>query len=511
MLTTSPQTQNRSAQAARAGGLSRIGPLAVLVGGVALRLPRLGIPFTDNHDFRQTQTAITVQAFLDQGVSVLRYPTPVFGPPWTLPFEFPTFQLSAYPLARLGMPLELACRTAALAWYALSAVLLLRLALRWTEPRIALASLAFYLFSPFGLLWSRASLIDYASVALALGYVLLLGRWVDSPRTGRLTWTIAVGALAFLTKITTLAVVAPAVAVLLAGACSSWLARGQRRRALGHVAGAALAVALPLLAGLAWTAWADHVKSGSPSTAWLTSEHLTRWNFGSWEQRLDAGAWRGIGERIARTILPGALLLLGLPAVWRAWRRRGTATSWAILAAILGAGLAVGTFFNLYAVHDYYLIAVTPPLALLAGAGLVTLAEIPVPWVGVGARALLLAVLVVLATGRVWRWYALPYALSGYRDRTGEPLLEVARQIAALTPRDGWVVVEGEDWNPRLLYWAHRRGFYVKPGITDPAQVAARPEVATLVCRECPESLLSLWPARRTQGTVGGFQLFSVR
>ena len=42
----------------------------------------------DLHAFRQTQTAITVTYLLKVG-PWLAYQTPVLGPPWAIPFEFP--------------------------------------------------------------------------------------------------------------------------------------------------------------------------------------------------------------------------------------------------------------------------------------------------------------------------------------------------------------------------------------------------------------------------------------
>ena len=59
-----------------------------------------------------------------------------------------------------------------------------------------------------------------------------------------------------------------------------------------------------------------------------------------------------------------------------------------------------------------------------------------------------------------------------------------------------------------LMAIAKRRGAG-RAILSDP--IADRREVTTVVCRECPEELLALWPARRPQGTMGGFRLFSSR
>ena len=52
------------------------------------------------HEFRQTQTALSIQFIeKDQNFS-LAYPTPVFGPPWSIPMEFPLYQWVAATLAK---------------------------------------------------------------------------------------------------------------------------------------------------------------------------------------------------------------------------------------------------------------------------------------------------------------------------------------------------------------------------------------------------------------------------
>src|SRR5215468_4517134 len=62
-------------------------------------------PIYEQHGFRQTQTALSAYWILHGG-PWLAYETPVLGAPWSLPFEFPTYQLVVAALARLGVPLD---------------------------------------------------------------------------------------------------------------------------------------------------------------------------------------------------------------------------------------------------------------------------------------------------------------------------------------------------------------------------------------------------------------------
>src|SRR5258708_806650 len=56
-----------------------------------LMASRCNASLIDRRSFRQTQTAISVRAMLDGG-PWLAYETPVLGQPWSIPFEFPTYQ-----------------------------------------------------------------------------------------------------------------------------------------------------------------------------------------------------------------------------------------------------------------------------------------------------------------------------------------------------------------------------------------------------------------------------------
>jgi hypothetical protein len=67
-------------------------------------------PLIGMHSFRQTQTAITSYSILHGG-PWLAYETPVLGPPWSTPFEFPLYQLLAAGLVRSsGIALDSAGR-----------------------------------------------------------------------------------------------------------------------------------------------------------------------------------------------------------------------------------------------------------------------------------------------------------------------------------------------------------------------------------------------------------------
>jgi hypothetical protein len=64
-------------------------PAAIALGFfIGLSLLYSTQPPLENHSFRQTQTALTAWWFVRDGFS-FAYLTPVGGPPWSIPFEFP--------------------------------------------------------------------------------------------------------------------------------------------------------------------------------------------------------------------------------------------------------------------------------------------------------------------------------------------------------------------------------------------------------------------------------------
>ena len=312
------------------------------------RLWNFDAPLVGAHEFRQTQTAITVQTMLEApgfDFPVLDYETPLFGPPWRVPFEFPTYQLTAATLGRLmpGLSVDMACRIAALGWFYLSAALLFGLVRRQVTLAFATVSLGLYLWSPFAIHWSRAAMIDYCTVALGLGY-LALGLWALQRSNGAslagavsagasiaggaiagasIAGAAIAGALTAATKATSW----PGVAFVLGLAflaeqrhSSTWRSWPGRARAAGR---ALVLFGVPLAAGVAWTAWADRTKGASEWTRWLTSSAIRTWNFGRWSDRFELDTWSTLSFVPALLVgmaLAGPVLRRRQPAIWRvAW------------------------------------------------------------------------------------------------------------------------------------------------------------------------------------------------
>ena len=402
-----------------------------LVVAGCIRLPTLFQPLLEAHPFRQTQTAYTAVLYHRNGIDLLHTPLPVVGPPWEVPFEFPLFQAGGAVLMNLGLAMEPALRGLSLACFLASAAVLWQLIARERGPLSAGAGALFFLFSPFSLLWSRASMTEYLATFLGISFAALALSWGQSGHRQRLAGAIAVGTLAMLVKITTGFIwIAPALL----------LVRGRIRDRLPLVA-------IPLLAGLGWTAWADAIKAGGLITRHLTSSALSEWNLGTVAQRIDPATWRAFD----RWSMP--LGVAGLPAILlvRPRRERPGLLAWFGLIVIGGPLL----FTNLYAVHAYYWVAISPAIAGILGIGFTAALErLPHRWVvAVATVAIALALAVRTYVGSAASWSVI---YEGVSDP--ENVLPIASQIREATTKDDLIFIVGRDWTPAIFLYADRRG-----------------------------------------------------
>jgi hypothetical protein len=418
--------------------------------GTLIRIPQLCHGLNEMHAFRQTQTTFVALEYARRGINLLHTPLPIFGLNSDVPMEFPLVQAIAALLIRLGIGPDSAMRIVGLAGFQAAAILLSVLVLRWHGRLATIVVLALFEFSPFGLAWGAAALIDFPAVALSLGMVVGLDAWFRTgSRTGLLLGAMSAWS-AFLVKATT----PPAwcVLVLVSAATVYLTARSWSRIITGLLAGPIPGVA----AGLWWARYADAVKSRNPLTQFLTSAKLQGWNFGTLEQRLDPGAYEPalvrVGSEIAGPLALGLILaVLGIilaPTKIERVRRGG----W--LATVAAAPLL---FFNLYRVHNYYLIGILPAIIAAVGIGIVAVAQ------RIHASTALVAAAgtaLIVVGSAVPQSDVLQWVTSPAPDPGGQ-------RIRAATSASDLILVVGCDWNPTTLYFADRRGLMLRDNNLD--------------------------------------------
>lgn len=413
---------------------------AVLVHLAAVLAPRGG-ELLDGHSFRQLQTALTAQAFQLHGFK-LAYETPVLGPPWSIPLEFPIYPATVAAVSSLsGLPLELCGPAVSLAFFYLAvlggAQLLARLGF---SPSVRLLWVALALTSPIYAIYARHFMIETTAVALGMWFLYLLHRSL----TGSAAWwgpTVVIGALAAVSKSTTFLPFGFAAVLL----TLHTVRRLERRPGLRRLACAALAAVPIATAALVWLRYSDALKAQNPIGSFLTSSNLQEFNFGSLAQRFSPAFWGRIFDRITASASAEATLFVGLPLLWLA-SPAARRWAWAALAAF---SLPVLVFSNLYFVHDYYFMA--NGLFLLAAIAigldaLVARADWPI-----AVRGGIVALALLAQVTTAWRTYGVNFT----RPPVAPPAL--APLIAAATEPDDVILAFGYDWNSALPYYSQRR------------------------------------------------------
>jgi hypothetical protein len=458
-----PSTADREAVRDRSPRVTRrerdwVIALTVVSIALSLHLWSFRSPLLGPHDFRQTQTAFQAREFAEHGVDLLHPRLPVLGPPWEVPFEFPAFQALASVPIRVGLSADTSTHLTALACFAISAVLLFGL-MRYVASRAAaFGALVAFALSPFALVWAGASLMEYLVTACVLAFLWAGIAWRDTGKLPLAIIAVTAASLGMAVKgTTTWGYLIPFVFYRsrneLPG-IGDWLRTRMSPRVWALVA-------MPLVVGVVWTRHADAIKEASPATRWLTTSNLTDWNFGTLQQRLEGVNWVLVGDRI-ESLLVGRYFWAGLIIVAVIFAQRRAFWIGMALAVVL----PVTVFFNLFFVHEYYLIAVTPGIAALLGL------STDLIWRHRAQR--IPAVLVVLGLATVWLaplyWTTKDY----WRDLAFNPpktsfVTAVAGAIRRDVPSNEPVVLQGLGWNPTTLYYAHRRGLMLDPRIATPA------------------------------------------
>lgn len=401
----------------------------------------------DRHPYRQTQTAL-VTYWIKQTGFKLAYEMPVFGPPWSAPMEFPTYQLVVAKLSGwLGTGLESTGRGVSVAFLlgSLPAVYALAGLLGLTPSRRLLV-VATVLAGPVFLFWGRTFLIETTAMCGAIWFLYALARVT---RDGGFLWTgcaALIGSFAALTKVTTFFIhLGPAAIVTVWLLRAHWREHHDRLRLARRLALVATPVLLAGAVGYWWVSYSDHLKGSNPLSQFLTSRSLTSFTWGTLDQRLSLNFWQEVWTSVSGLVVSEiglALLLVSLALVGGRPRR----------IALWGAGFFLTgllLFSNLFYFHDYYYCA--NAVFLLGGAGVLLAAVWDDSRLPLAVRALVLG----LFFGGQFLGYHRNYAHYAAHDLP--PIPEIAQVMYDSVPPEGVVVVYGLDWNTSLAYYSQRR------------------------------------------------------
>ena len=434
----------------------------------------------DRYEFRQLQTALSAYWMRHDGFH-LDYLTPLFGPPWSIPMEFPTYQACVAGLSGLlHWPLEQTGRLVSILFFlaTLPAVHELLGYAGLARSRRLLA-LTVVLSTPVYLFYTRTVMIETTALCFSVWFVYLLQRMLERNSWRLLPWVSAMAVLAALTKITTFVVYGvPAGLLALAHLAGLFRQSGPSgiRPALRTAVLAAIPVAVALAVGTVWVAHGDAIKDSNPYTGFLKSSELRLWNYGPLGLRFEASFWQHLGDNLTQNILAeGALAVILLSATWATPRVR-----WVSLACLAGFFSGPLIFANLYHVHDYYYSA--NALLLTGAAGLLLASAWDHPRLPDRARWVALGLVLLL------QYRAFDRGYHYYYWKEAPPPPDLAAIMRETVPEEGVILIYGTDWNPLLPYYAQRRVVMI-PGDRDD-------ETAVL------EAVLAKLPPRRIAALV---------
>lgn len=415
----------------------------------ALTLLHLGIatagwrrPLVGQHAFRQTQTALTSYWML-RGSPLLAYETPVFGPPWSIPFEFPLYQWLAARWSHLsGMALDQSGRTVSLAFFYTVPFIIVWLTRRLRLPVMTAVLFAvLYLTSPLYLFWSRAFLIETTAVAFSLAYFAAATAGVKTGRASLLFAAAILGSLAGLVKVTTFA--GALAAVSLFGVVSIWRNRPAAREIVRF---GLLALACPLVPAIWWVRFSDAVKIQNPLQHQASGD-LWAWNFGQPSLRITRAFWSVLfhhrfPDLLGDLWLPILIILLGAAL----YRRKIPVLA---VAAAFGYWAPTLVFAPLHYIHSYYPCGTAAylyvGLAVLGGA----------LWPSTRPKQLAFAALtVVLAAGNLAEYWRV-YRPSVFPPP--HPFIAAAQFVRAHTAPQDIILIYGSSWNSIIPYYGERR------------------------------------------------------
>jgi hypothetical protein len=404
------------------------------------------------HEFRQIQTALTARSIQQEGWT-LAYPTPLFGPPWSVPLEFPLYQICVAQLSTTtGLALKASGRAVSLAALYLSLpALYLLLGHVSISPSRRWLALGLLLVTPVYLYYSRAFLIESTALCFALWFLHAYCRAVETRAFGWLILASGFGVFAGLIKITTFAVVlCPAIAFT---AWRLWLIRltddpnRAARIKLGLI-GFAIA-GISVIAAVAWVRYGDAVKRGNPLSQFLVSDTMGDWNFGTLSQRLNLGTWRVLTGHLTDSVVAGLGLLIFLGSVAIADRKARS------LITVLCASFLAGPllFTNLYVLHDYYFCAAG---VFLIGAILVGWNAL-LDWPRI-SRPIKWTLIAAALAAQVYAYHTSYYRV---QSRAEIPMPELAQAIATITSPEDVILMHGFMWNPLIPYASGRKAIMV--------------------------------------------------
>lgn len=420
------------------------------------------------HEFRQTQTALSVRHVIRDGIS-LNYKTPVVGAPWKVPMEFPIYHAVVYAVHNVfNGKLEAEGRAVSLLFFYLSLIVLFQFInkLNITSNSHIKIIMAGILLSNYYMYWATVFLIESTALFFSILFAYLLYTNVfEKEKTNIASWFLAIliGIIGMLAKITAFI---PIVFPVLLAMGLFFLFREGFAYAFKKLIIPCSIFVICILVQYWWVCYADAIKAENPiASVWISSSpDMKKWNFGTLNQRLSPSLWvhyfTGLGHYV------GALyVFVFLAAMYNSYKSKKLLIFNIILLTIFFTGPLI--FFNLYKVHTYY--SITTNLFFIAFILLNILElcnSIPnkamLPSLKNITVSTILFGLLLLFTYRLYH--------AGFNDKyhtskhENNPYNEFADYIAQNTNKEAYFIVCGIKLNANITYYIDRKSINTSLG-----------------------------------------------
>jgi hypothetical protein len=425
--------------------------VACLIWSTLMATVGWGNTISDANGFRQTQTAIT-SYYLARGGPFLRYETPIFGAPWSIPFEFPVYQwIVALTSKILHLRLEQSGRLVNEVFFVLT---LLTFWAILSELRVdrayRLIFLSLVLVSPQYVFWSRTFMIESTALFFSMAYLYFILRYIRTKKILDAGIGGLCGLLSALIKVTTF----PAFALVGGGIYVYSEYRGYRsaerpkpgKLLLAQLVPMLFFACLPIMFESIWVLYTDQVRSFNIVAHFiLSNSNLRTWNFGTLAQRFQAPAWIILRVRSIPDVI-GAPISLLVSCLGLLLSRHRIVPFLISIGGFLSAFLI---FTNLHYVHHYYVYSNGVFLLAAVSWGIVGLVE------GLKWRKLLgIAVFLFCIFNSIERYYDYSYQNQKNNATQWDSL---AAEIRNSTQPTDVVLIFSEDWSSEIPYYSERR------------------------------------------------------
>ncbi|MDR1884618.1 MAG: hypothetical protein LBR26_17870, partial [Prevotella sp.] len=298
-------------------------------------------------------------------------------------------------------------------------------------------------------------MIDFCAVFFSLGYAFFFIKMFKSGIDKYAFLILPFGIMAYLSKITTVVSVGIIMAYyffvfFIKFSTSSNLSKeGMKVLIIGTIC-----VLLPFYCGLEWTVRTDNIKT-LYGQEWLTSGNLSAWNFGLLHEKLNLLNWMDIFKRMFCYFSPIAWLCTLSILVFIEDKQDLKM----IFLLILSFLLPIFIFFNLYKVHDYYMMAISPEICIVLGYGIYRTVDYCIKN-RKHSIVLIILLLYVITMPFVEPYFRLYFSDPDYLGEREN--MRLARFINKNSGDKDNILIMDEDWSPEILFYAEREGFMLK-------------------------------------------------